>query len=144
MSLYHLVFESQALVPFETDELAALLKQARAHNQQAHITGLLLHTPEGRFFQILEGEDADVRQLYYQHILSDPRHYKCRVLGEGNCAERSFADWSMGLRVAKAADLDDLLQTGSLNAPTRLGPRPTIRPELRELLLNFVETEANR
>ena len=144
MSLYHLVYESQALVPLTAAELTALLQQARAHNQQAHITGLLLHTPEGRFFQILEGEDADVRELYYQHILSDPRHYKCRVLGEGNCAERSFADWSMGVRVAHAADLHALLQTSSLNAPTRLGPRPTIRPELLELLLNFVGMEANQ
>ena len=143
MSLYHLVYESQALVPFEPAELTALLKKSRAYNQQAHITGLLLHTPEGRFFQILEGEDADVRQLYYQHILSDPRHYKCRVLGEGNCAERSFADWNMGFRVAQAHDLRTLLQTSSLNAPTHLGPRPTIRPELLELLLNFVEMEAN-
>ena len=144
MSLYHLVYESQALVPFEAAELTALLQQARAHNQQVHITGLLLHTPEGRFFQILEGEDADVRQLYYEHIQADPRHYQCRVLGEGSCAERSFADWSMGSRIARAADLHALLQTSSLNAPTRLGPRPTIRPELLELLLNFVEVEANR
>ena len=143
MSLYHLVYESQALVPFETAELTALLKQSRAHNQQAHITGLLLHSPEGRFLQILEGEDADVRQLYYQKILSDPRHYQCRVLGEGNCAERSFADWNMGFRVAQTEALDFLLQTGSLNVPTRLGPRPTIRPELMALLLNFVEPEAD-
>ncbi|MGY3086978.1 hypothetical protein ACVWYF_000004 [Hymenobacter sp. UYAg731] len=144
MGLYHLIYESQALVPFEPAALTALLKQARAHNQQAHITGLLLHTPEGRFFQILEGEDADVRQLYYQHILSDPRHYQCRVLGEGNCAERSFADWSMGTRVAHAADLHTLLQSSALNARTRLGPRPTIRPELLELLLNFVGMAANQ
>lgn len=138
MSLYHLVYKSQALVPFETVELTALLEQSRAHNHAAHLTGLLLHTPEGQFFQILEGEDADVRQLYYQRILSDPRHHQCRVLGEGNCAERSFADWNMGFRVAQAGDLDTLLQTGSLNAPTPLGPRPTIRPELMKLLLEFV------
>lgn len=142
MSLYHLVYESQAIVPFETAELTVLLKQSRAHNQQAHITGLLLHTPDGRFFQILEGEDAAVRQLYYQHILADPRHYQCRVLGEGNCAERSFADWNMGFRVAQAHDLGILLQTGSLNARTAHGPRPTIRPELLELLLDFVEISA--
>jgi len=138
MSIYHLVYQSQALVPFEAAELTALLHQSRAHNQQAHITGLLLHTPEGRFLQILEGEDADVRQLYYQNIIADPRHYQCRVLGEGSCAERSFADWSMGLRIAQASDLHTLLQTGSLNAPTRLGPCPTTRSELLELLLEFV------
>ena len=144
MSLYHLVYESQASVPFADAELTALLHQSRAHNRQVHITGLLLHAPDGRFLQILEGEDADVRQLYYQHISSDPRHHQCRVLGEGSCAERSFADWNMGFRVAQAADLHALLQTSSLNAPTRHGPKPTIRPELLEQLLNFIEMEANQ
>ena len=138
MGLYHLIYQSQALVPFTDPELTALLHQSRVHNRQVHVTGLLLHTPDGRFLQILEGEDADVRQLYYQHILSDPRHHQCQVLGEGNCAERSFADWSMGFRVAREEELHALLPHGSLNAPTRHGPKPTIRPELLELLLEFV------
>ena len=144
MGLYHLIYQSQALVPFSDPELTALLHQCRAHNRQVHVTGLLLHAPDGRFLQILEGEEAAVRQLYYESILSDPRHYQCQVLGEGNCAERSFADWSMGFRVAQAEELQALLQHGALNAPTRLGPKPTIRPELLELLLNFVEAEANK
>ena len=138
MSLYHLVYQSQALVPFEAAELTALLHQSRAHNRQVHVTGLLLHAPDGRFLQILEGEDADVRQLYYQHISSDPRHHHCRVLGEGPCAERSFADWNMGCRVAQEEELHALLEHGSLHAPTRHGLKPTIRPELLDLLLDFV------
>ncbi|WP_310397743.1 BLUF domain-containing protein [Hymenobacter sp.] len=142
MGLYHLIYQSQAVVPFADAELAALLLWSRAYNRQIHVTGLLLHAPDGRFLQILEGEDADVRQLYYQNILSDPRHYQCQVLGEGSCAERSFADWSMGCRVAQADDLHKLLHSGALNAPTRHGPRPTIRPELMELLLEFVEAKA--
>lgn len=138
MSLYHLVYQSQALAPFTDAELAALLLRWRDHNRLMHVTGLLLHSPDGRFLQILEGEDADVRQLYYQHILSDPRHHQCRVLGEGSCAERSFADWSMGFRIAQEKELRALLENDSLNAPTRHGPKPTIRPELLRLLLEFV------
>jgi hypothetical protein len=46
----------------------------------------------------------------------------------------------MGFRLASAANLHDLLRNGTLNAPTRHGPKPTIRPELMELLLEFVET----
>ena len=138
MSLYHLVYQSQALAPFTDAELAALLLRWRDHNRLMHVTGLLLHSPDGRFLQILEGEDADVRQLYYQHILSDPRHHQCRVLGEGSCAERSFADWSMGFRIAQEKELRALLENDSLNAPTRHGPKPTIRPELLKLLLEFV------
>ena len=141
MGLYHLIYASQARVPFAVPELTALLHQSRAYNRQVHITGLLLHSPDGRFLQIMEGEDADVRQLYYQRILSDPRHYQCQVLGEGSCAERSFADWSMGCRIAQPDDLYALLQNNSLNAPPRHGSRPGIRPELLELLLDFVETK---
>lgn len=138
MSLYHLVYESQAHAPFETAELTTLMQQSRAHNRQVHVTGLLLHTPEGRFLQILEGEKGDVRQLYYQNIQFDHRHYRCQVLGEGGCAARSFADWNMGIRVAQADDLHTLLQTSSRNSPTRYGPKPTVRPELVKLLLDFV------
>lgn len=134
MSLYHLIYKSRSLAPFTAPELVALLEQSRAHNRQLHVTGLLLHSPDGRFLQILEGEEANVRELYYQHIRSDPRHYKCVVIGEGSCAERSFADWSMGCRIAQAEDLHDLLQNSSLNSP----PRPPIRPELMQLLLEFV------
>ncbi|TGE16564.1 BLUF domain-containing protein [Hymenobacter elongatus] len=142
MGLYHLIYQSRAVTPFTDAELTALLLWSRANNRQVHVTGLLLHAPDGRFLQILEGEDADVRQLYYEKILSDPRHYQCQVLGEGSCAERSFADWNMGFRLASVADLHDLLQSGSLNSPTHHGPKPTIRPELMERLLEFVETKA--
>ena len=144
MGLYHLVYQSRAVVPFSDAELAALLNWSRTYNRQVHVTGLLLHSPDGRFLQILEGEDADVRQLYYGHILPDPRHYQCQVLGEGSCAERSFADWSMGFQLASAADLRDLLRNDALNSPTCHGPKPTIRPELMKLLLEFVETQAAR
>ena len=83
-------------------------------------------------------QDADARQLYYQLILSDPQHHQCRVLSEGSCAERSFADWSMGFRIAQEKALHALLENDSLNAPTRHGPKLTIRPEMLKLLLEFV------
>ena len=142
MGLYHLIYQSQAITPFTDAELAVLLQRVRTYNRQVHVTGLLLHAPDGRFLQILEGEEADVRQLYYKFILADPRHYQCLVLGEGSCAERSFADWNMGFRVAQADDLHNLLHHGSLNPPTRHGPKPTIRPELMERLLELVEPKA--
>ncbi|GAA4012027.1 hypothetical protein GCM10022408_25760 [Hymenobacter fastidiosus] len=142
MRPYHLIYQSRASAPFTDAELAALLLGSRTYNRHVHVTGLLLHAPDGRFLQILEGEEADVCQLYYAKILSDPRHYQCQVLGEGHCAERSFADWSMGFQVAQADDLYALLQSGALNSPTRHGSKPTIRPELMARLLEFVETKA--
>ncbi|MGY3087583.1 hypothetical protein ACVWYF_000609 [Hymenobacter sp. UYAg731] len=101
MSLYQLIYQSQSLVPFETPELVALLTQCRANNLRDGITGLLLYTPDGRFLQVLEGSPEAVRRLYHQYIAVDPRHFSCRVLSEGYCPHRAFADWRMGFRVAQ-------------------------------------------
>ncbi len=141
MGLYHLIYQSRALVPFSAPELAQLLKQARAHNRQLLVTGLLLHSRDGRFLQVLEGEDTDVRPLYHHHIRSDPRHYHCEVLGEGPCAERSFAKWDMDFRVAQGRDITALLQRSTLPSPAGPGTH-AIPPELLHLLLDFVDTKA--
>lgn len=139
MGLHQLIYQSQSLVPFDNPELAALLTQCRASNARAGITGLLLYTPDGRFLQVLEGEHAAVRQLYYQRIAADPRHFNCRLLSAGECPHRAFAAWRMGFRVAQPAHLRTLL--GYIlppDSPALLVPRPHTRPELLALLHDFV------
>jgi hypothetical protein len=138
MGLYHLFYHSQALRPFDTAALTALLFQARVFNREHHLTGLLLHTPDGRFLQIIEGEENAVRTLYYDHIVADPRHHRCRLLGAGACAERSFADWNMGFRVANATELHALLKAAVPAELVLFAPQPRVRPELLQVLLNFV------
>jgi hypothetical protein len=138
MSLYHLFYHSQALRPFDTAALTALLLQSRVFNREHYLTGLLLHTPDGRFLQIIEGEENTVRTLYYDHIVADPRHHRCRLLGAGACAERSFADWHMGFRVANATELHALLGAAAPAQHVLFAPQPRMRPELLQVLLNFV------
>ncbi|MBF9237369.1 BLUF domain-containing protein [Hymenobacter sp. BT683] len=138
MGLYQLIYQSQALVPFEQPELLALLHQARDFNRVHHITGVLLYTPDGRFMQVLEGEQSVVRDLYFNRIVADPRHYNCRVIADGPCLQRSFADWTMGFRIATAVDLRNLLCNVPPDVPGLLVPRPHTRPELLELLQEFV------
>jgi hypothetical protein len=139
MSLYQLIYQSQSLVPFETPELLTLLQRARAHNQRHAITGLLLYTPDGRFLQVLEGPQDDVRHLYYDRIVADPRHFSCHVFGEGFCPRRIFADWSMGFRPAQAQDLRRLLGCVPPDNPALLVPRPHTRAELVSLLWEFAD-----
>ncbi|OWP61382.1 blue light sensor protein [Hymenobacter amundsenii] len=143
MSLYHLLYHSRALVPFDPPGLRALLEQARGFNREHHISGLLLHTPDGRFLQILEGEEAMVRALYYDHIVADLRHHRCQVLGAGPCPERSFADWNMGFRVANAAELRVLLAgTPAAGPGASAAMPPHLHPGLLKLLLDFVSHHA--
>jgi hypothetical protein len=94
--LYHLIYHSQAQVPFDTARLISLLEQSRTANERRGITGLLLYTPAGQFLQVLEGTKQAVTHLYYNLITADPRHKNCTVISEGPWARRSFAAWSMG------------------------------------------------
>ena len=63
MGLYQLIYQSQSLVPFEKEEIVTLLARCRAYNTTHNITGLLLYTLDGRFLQVLEGEESIVRSL---------------------------------------------------------------------------------
>lgn len=110
----------------------------RAHNQEHDITGVLRHTPEGRFLQVLEGPRTAVRHLYYHAILFDMRHHHCQVLDEGAWPKRSFATWTMGFRHAQPHNLRTLLGEA---APNDLGllPRPYSRPQLLGLVLDFMK-----
>ncbi|TDN38792.1 BLUF domain-containing protein [Hymenobacter sp. UV11] len=137
MDLYHLIYQSQALGEFGEAELAALLRRGRTHNQDANISGVLLHTTDGRFLQVLEGPKTAVRHLYYHLILSDTRHFHCQVISEGSCDRRSFAGWAMGCRLAQLADLRTLLGEAPAD-DLGLTHRPYPRPQLLALLEGFV------
>jgi len=140
MQPYHLIYQSQWMEPLGAAALADLLHQCRTYNRQHDITGVLLHTPEGRFLQVLEGPRTAVRHLYYHAILSDPRHHHCQVLGEGPWPQRSFATWTMGFRNAQAGDLRTLLGEATGDS-LGLTPRPYPRPQLLGLVNDFVEQD---
>lgn len=139
MALYQLIYQSISLVPFEEPELVALLEKSRGYNCQRHLSGLLLYTADGRFFQVLEGEQEAVRHLYFNRIVADPRHHLCRVFSEGPCPKRTFADWTMGFRRALPLHLRTLLSPVPSDIPGLLIPRPHTRAELMGLLTNFLE-----
>lgn len=138
MGLFHIIYQSQALVPFQPPELTAMLAHSCAHNARHHITGLLLYTPDGRFLQVLEGPASVVSGLYQHHIAVDPRHVNCRPLGVGPGEARSFPAWPMGFRHAQAQDLRVLLAPVPVPNAALLVPRPHTRSELLALLREFV------
>lgn len=138
MRLHQLIYQSQATVPFEAPELLALEQQAQAYNRAHGITGMLLHTADGRFLQLFEGEEAAVRHLYYHGIVRDPRHRDCHVLAEGPCLYRSFAGWSMGFRFAQPNEVRDLLAHVPASNQALCVPRARTGPELAAALRAFL------
>ncbi|MET4076201.1 BLUF domain-containing protein [Hymenobacter sp. UYCo722] len=137
MSTYQLIYQSQATVPFEAPELRALQRQAVASNRSHGITGVLLHTADGRFLQLLEGDEAAVRQLYCRHIVPDPRHRDCHILAAGPCPEPSFTGWHMALRFAQPSEVRDLLAHVPACNLALCVPRARTAPELAAALRAF-------
>jgi hypothetical protein len=101
--LYHLGYVSIATRAMERDDLVAILTDARRLNSGCSVTGLLLFH-HGTFFQLLEGEEADVLATY-QRIARDPRHRDIHVLFQEPVDERLFADWSMGFQLLDSGEL---------------------------------------
>ena len=82
--------------PLSTDQLRALGDHAAQRNAQEGITGALL-TLGSVFFQIIEGDDAAVDDLYGR-VLGDDRHTDIICLRtEADVAHRLFPDWSMNV-----------------------------------------------
>ncbi len=53
--LYRISYASTQTAPFSASDLIEMLQSARAHNEAANITGVLLHRQDS-FLQIIEGK----------------------------------------------------------------------------------------
>lgn len=107
MPVFQLIYRSKASYFFSEDDLIALLRQAREHNTQNNITGLLLYG-YGNFIQLLEGGEKDVKNLFFKHIEKDARHRDSVVLQQTFVEKRLFKDWSMAFQSLDSEQLRDL------------------------------------
>ena len=95
-SLIHLIYASLGTQDFSADQLTDLLQKAREANGRLGLTGMLLYSESDRsFFQVLEGEPADLDRLYPK-IAADARHSKVTLLIREAIAKRTFGEWTMG------------------------------------------------
>jgi hypothetical protein len=123
--LIHLIYASAAIQRFDKTQLTDLLRQSRAANELAGLTGMLLYS-NGDFFQVLEGEPGVVEKLY-EKLHADKRHGKLTLIIKEPIAQRSFGDWSMGFadvspeELEKVEGLNDFFHDGSCFAQLDAG-----------------------
>lgn len=134
--MFQLVYVSSAVVPFDKQDLIALLSKSRQNNTRAGITGLLLYK-DGNFMQALEGEEEAVRATH-DRIRQDPRHRGLITLLQSPIEGRRFGEWAMGFRDLKSPEVLSIpgfhpFLNRPLNDPT-LGDRPA---ECERLLMSF-------
>jgi len=92
--LYEILYVSTLSVDQPLSAIAAIAAQARHHNRNNGITGLLVFDGS-RFCQQLEGPESAVRALM-QRIRDDPRHIYVEVLHDAPLAQRRFQNFSLG------------------------------------------------
>ena len=95
-----LTYVSSATTILTPDELLALLQTARDNNGRLGLTGMLLYK-DGNFMQVLEGEEAPLRDLH-KKIAKDSRHSGLIKLLDHPIETRQFPSWSMAF-----TNLDD-------------------------------------
>jgi hypothetical protein len=95
--VFRILYLSTANEPFSSGDLSELLQKAKARNDAAHITGMLVHS-DGDFLQVLEGEPENVIEVY-SRISVDPRHRDISLLQRGLAyGDRLFPNWAMGFK----------------------------------------------
>jgi hypothetical protein len=143
-AMYHLVYISQARENMTLTTLVVLLMQARALNERHQVTGALVYGA-GQFMQVMEGEEAVVKDLYAR-VAQDARHYDVRTLAEGPIATRSFGQWSMAFGQVAADQFEVLRRVAEYQTPAQMAGQLAANRVTDERLLtkmkDLVETHA--
>lgn len=114
MTLGHLLYISDAVMPMPSKELDAIRSVSVRFNAQHDITGVLFYSA-GHFVQLLEGDTTQIHSLF-EKIAVDRRHQRVRLLVLRPAERRIFKDWSMGVldldqyTSAERSDLEELVR----------------------------------
>jgi hypothetical protein len=92
--MFQLIYVSDFAMALDENDLQDILISARAINSEQGISGKLI-TVSRHFFQVIEGDEAKVNQLYAK-IKQDTRHENVRLVMTKSTGVREFGDWSMG------------------------------------------------
>ncbi len=130
--VFHLVYFSKAAEDLSYTDIREILEVSRRNNARLGITGLLIFR-DGYFVQLLEGDEAPVRNVLTA-IRDDDRNYSVKVLIEAIGAERLFPDWSMAfhdgdITTASSEHLVELFESVSASDLSR---RALIMPILKK------------
>lgn len=99
--------------PGSVIDIPRILAASLRNNRRSGVTGLLW-TDTRRFLQVLEGEEATVRETF-ERIKADERHRAIVVLQDRDIAAREFGNWDMARRgPADTTDAFDLRMRGYL------------------------------
>ena len=118
LGLWQLLYHSTEAYEMDASDLLKLLIDARGHNAEHRITGLLLYH-DRRFMQLLEGGRETVQTLY-RKIQRDPRHSDLVLETEGPASVRMFSTWHMAFVEVPKIDGNPVLDSVESELDTAL------------------------
>ncbi|HWA45030.1 MAG TPA: BLUF domain-containing protein [Hypericibacter adhaerens] len=101
--LHQIVYVSSSRANWSEAELGRLVTRARIHNGAHGVSGMLLYVG-GNFVQALEGPPSIIAPLIHR-IRADRRHWHVQRIVDRKVQARDFADWSLGFRHCRPAEL---------------------------------------
>ncbi|WP_157647133.1 BLUF domain-containing protein [Actinomycetospora chiangmaiensis] len=139
--VFRLVYRSRTTMGSENRpaELEEIFEVSRRKNHDRRLSGALL-VWQDTFVQVLEGDEATVRELYAT-IDADQRHEKVETLDEGVVSARAFGQWAM----AHVSDGEgaDLPAARGAEAPDMPHAIPRIEDRRQAMLLDLMREYAN-
>jgi hypothetical protein len=106
MNLRAVAYVSTAVRMLGQPDLDGLLLDARAFNEEVHVTGALLYD-KGAFFQYFEGPDAGMTEVY-ERIRNSRTHHRIIEMLNRPIDKRVFGEWHMGFSTAPETLLQQL------------------------------------
>ncbi len=104
--MHTIVYLSAATWLYSQSEMLDILTTSRKNNTALDVTGLLIYH-EGSIFQILEG-DEEVIQNLFDKISGDKRHKRIIKIQDESLAARNFREWSMAFKEVSNEDWSQL------------------------------------
>jgi hypothetical protein len=91
--VFQLLYKSAGIPTLTQKDVAEIVAHSNKHNNARGISGFLVFE-NGQFMQLLEGDEAVIKELYHNKIAKDSRHTEVKILKESH-GPRMFAEWSM-------------------------------------------------
>ncbi len=104
MSLYRMIYCSQAIPNLNFSELKDIMHRSKKNNTALGLTGMLCYG-NSTFLQAIEGNRKFITQTY-NRIIMDSRHFNPEIIEFIEVEERLFNEWSMKL-IQMGADYED-------------------------------------
>lgn len=106
--MYTICYFSKVAPHLTETQIQEILDYTHTQNNEKGICGILLHTL-GNFFQVLEGDEAYLTDLYENKIKKDPRHHNIFEVIHKEGSDPVFTSYSSQfLKVEDSEVLDDI------------------------------------